>query len=343
LFDLMHDSVYVEFTMVVFSLGISVLAALGANSLLRRPILSSAVLVITFLDLMLAGSGKIMNASSLDAEPGIAYSQFGGNHELMDGIRQRLNQTSPPARFDLYNDFTGWVTTTPITQLPSANGNDPFALYRLMQVRLLFSTGERWGRFYQVTRPDSPILDLLNVQVLLSMTPVPENPKFLKAAEFPGHAIYESSSALPRFFLVSDVARAEDMADAVRQLGAPAFNPARVAVVEQGTAEHFADGASGTVRIVEYSPSEVRLQVESAQPRYLVTSEANYPGWRAFLDGHMCPISMTNIAFRGLPVPAGNHEVVFRFRPAILLWSAGVSILACLALAWLMFAGLWHN
>jgi hypothetical protein len=306
-------------------------------------LLAAAVLVITFLDLMLAGSGKIMNASSLDAEPGISYSQFGGNRELMDGIRQRLNQTSPPARFDLYNDFTGWVTTTPITRLPSANGNDPFALYRLMQVRLLFSTGERWGRFYQVTRPESPILDLLNVKVLLSMTSVPENPKFLKAAELPGQAIYESSSALPRFFLVSDVARAVDMEDAVRQVGAPGFKPAKVAIVEQGTAAHFPDGASGTVRIVEYAPSEVRLQVESAHPRYLVTSEANYPGWRAYVDGLERPISMTNVAFRGLPVPAGNHDIVFQFQPAILLWSAGVSILACVTLAWLMLAGLWHN
>jgi len=52
---------------------------------------------------------------------------------------------------------------------------------------------------------------------------------------------------------------------------------------------------------------------------------------------------MTDVAFRGLPVPAGNHEVVFRFWPTILLWSASVSALACLALAWLVFASLWHN
>ena len=342
-FDLVHDSVYVEFTMVVFSLGIAVLAGLGANSLLRRPLLFGAVLVITFLDLTFAGSGKIMNATSVDAEPGISYSQFGGSRALMDTIRQRLYQSSPPARFDLYSDFTGWVTTTPITQLPSANGNDPFALYRLMQVRLLFCNGERWGRFYQVTRPDSSILDLLNVRLLLSMIPVPENPKFVKAVDLPGRAIYENRSALPRFFLAPNVTRAEDMADAVRQLGSPAFDPAKVAVVEQGTATHFPDGAGGVVRVIEYAPSEIKLRVESTQPRYLVSSEVNYPGWRAFIDGQERPISMTNVAFRGLPVPTGNHEVVFRFWPTILLWSAGVSALACLALAWLVFAGLWHN
>jgi hypothetical protein len=342
-FDLVHDSVYVEFTMVVFSLGIAVLAALGANSLLRRPQFFAAALAIIFLDLTLAGSGKIMNASPVDAEPGISYSQFGGSRELMDWIRARLNQSSPPARFDLYNDFTGWVTTTAITGLPSANGNDPFALYRFMQVRLLFCKGERWGRFYQVTRPDSPILDLLNVKLLLSMTPVPENPKFIKAADLPGRIVYESRSALPRFFLVANVARAEDMADAVRQLGSPAFDPSQVAVVEQGTAAHFPDGAGGAVRIEQYEPSEVRLQVEATEPRYLVSSEVNYPGWRAFVDGRELPISTTNVAFRGLPVPMGKHEVVFRFFPRILAWSAGVSGLACLVLGWLVFAGLWHN
>jgi len=105
-----------------------------------------------------------------------------------------------------------------------------------------------------VTRPDSPILDLLNVRLLLSMSAVPENLKFVKAVDLPGRAIYENRSALPRFFLVPNILRAEDMADAVRQLGSPAFDPAKIAVVEQGTTAHFPDGADAAVRIVEYSP-----------------------------------------------------------------------------------------
>jgi hypothetical protein len=329
----------VEFTMVVFSLGLAVLAGLGAGSLTWRPRYFAVLLVAAFVDLTLAGSGKIMNATPLQEEPGISHAQFGGSSELMDWIRQRLGQSSPPARFDLYNDFTGWVTTTSITGLPSANGNDPFALYRFMQVRLLFCKGERWGRFYMVSRPDSRILDLLNVRLLLSMTPVPENPKFVKAADLPGRVAYENSSPLPRFFLVSNVTRAEDMADAVRKLGSPEFDPAKSAVVEQGTAAHYPEATSAEVRIAEYSPSEVKLRVETSAPRYLVTSEVNYPGWLAFLDGQEQPILMTNAAFRGLAVPAGNHEIVFRFRPVILLWSAGVSAIAFLVLSWL----LWHN
>lgn len=334
-FDLSHDSVYVEFCMSVFSLGIAVLAALGANLLPPKALLSSALLAVTFFDLALAGSGKIMNASSVDAEPGITYSQYSGSRELMDWIRQRLYQSSPPARFDLYNDFTGWVTTASMSQLPTANGNDPFALYRFMQVRLLFTTGERWGRFYQVSRPGSPILDLLNVRLLLSVTPVPENSKFVKARDLPGSSVYVNDAALPRFFLVPNVERAENMADAIRKLASPAFDPRNLAVVEQGTTAHFPDGATA-LGIVEYANSRVALRTVSDQPRYLVTSEVNYPGWRAWMDGQELPILMTNAAFRGLPVPAGKHEVVFRFQPAILWWSAAVSGIALLAVAWLL-------
>jgi len=48
----------------------------------------------------------------------------------------------PPSRIDLYDDWNGWATTAALTELPTANGNDPFALYRFVQVRLLFTQGD---------------------------------------------------------------------------------------------------------------------------------------------------------------------------------------------------------
>lgn len=335
-FDLTHDSVYVEFTMAVFSFGIAILAGLGAGALLRNPLLAALIIAITFLDLTLAGSGTIMNASSVAAEPGVSRAQFGGSRELLDWIRNDLDQWSPPARFDLYNDFTGWVTTTPIIRLPSANGNDPFALYRFMQVRLAFCKGERWGRFYQVSRLESPVLDLLNVQLLLSITPIPENARFTKAAGLPGRIAYVNHNALPRFFLVRNTERAEDMADAVNRLRSPEFDPKGIAIVEQESTTHYPPVAGGSVRVIDYQPNRVVVGVESPQPRFLVTSETNYPGWRAWIDRREYPIVMTNVAFRGLPIPAGKHEVEFRFHPPILLWSAAISVLALMILGALL-------
>jgi len=59
-----------------------------------------------------------------------------------------------------------------------------------------------------------------------------------------------------------------------------------------------------------------------------VTSESNYPGWRAYLDGRKQRIFLTNVAFRGLPVPAGRHQIEMRFSPAIRWRGAAVSAVA---------------
>jgi hypothetical protein len=126
----------------------------------------------------------------------------------------------------------------PLTEVPSANGNDPFALARLIQVRLAFCDGERWGRWYEVNSLDSPVLDLVNVGYVLSREPLGEErlrqANFRHAAELPGRHVYENTEVLPRFFLVSRVRRAATMEEAVRILHAADFQPRVEAVVEGG-------------------------------------------------------------------------------------------------------------
>ena len=46
------------------------------------------------------------------------------------------------------------------------------------------------------------------------------------------------------------------------------------------------------------------------------------------MNGREQEIFYTNVAFRGLPVPAGRHKVVMRFAPTILSYSAAVSAIA---------------
>jgi hypothetical protein len=334
--NLFGDWMYVEFLMIGFSLGIAVLAALGVNAFLQKPAYSIALLIVTFIDLTLAGSGRPMNTASVDAEPHINHTTFAGSKELLDRMREFVNVSSPPDRFDTYNDAVGWVTTAAMTELPTANGNDPFALHRLMQVRLLFTGGERWGRYYQVSRLDSPILDLLNVRYLLSQTPLPPNSKFVYVADLPGRKLYENRTALPRFFLVPNVQPVDSLSKAIERMRPADFDPSNVAVVENGAGMHSAGNTPEAVQVIEYRPNEVVLKVETSEPRYLVTSEVNYPGWQAWVDTREQPIFMTNGAFRGLPLSSGKHLVVFRFRPSILMWSALVSGFACVILAVLL-------
>ena len=333
---IVRSSIYAEPAMAVFILGVALLAGLGAHRLFssRRAWMGAAAVVVVAAELTLVGSGLPMNAGSLDNEPGFGDNQFEGNAELLQGIRKLTGTTNPPGRIDTVDDSMNWAVAARFIGVPDANGNDPLALFRTVQVRRIFTGGERWGRYYEVADPDSNVLSLLNVRFLLSRTPV-ESEQFTKIAELPGRTVYENRSALPRFFLVGRIQQAANPEQAIAFLQSQEFDPRSIAVVEGAVAfsEPARDEPAGTVRVVDYRSPRVVLDVESPQQAFLVTSEAHYPGWRAFLDGVETPIAMTNAAFRGLPVPAGRHRVEMRFEPAILARSAAVSITGLVLLA----------
>ncbi len=321
-----------EFALAVFVLSMAVMAGLGAEQFLRRPPLQYAAVAIIALDLTLVGSGRAMNAFPIAIEPGVAHHHFDGHPEILNGVREVIHRTDPPARIDTLGDSLNWAMSAPLMKIPSANGNDPFALARLIQVRLAFCEGERWGRWYEVSWLDSPVLDLVNVGAVLSRDPLDAaqvaQARFVEAPEVPGHHIYENTEVLPRFFLVGRVRRAGEMAEAVKILHSAEFDPRNEAVVE-GDFE-FADSldaGAGDVRVVEYSPRRVVLETDSPAPAFLVTSENHYPGWNASIDGEKRPLYYTNVSFRGLPVPAGRHEIEMHFDPPILKYSGGISLL----------------
>lgn len=48
---------------------------------------------------------------------------------------------------------------------------------------------------------------------------------------------------------------------------------------------------------------------------YLVVSDTHTPGWHATVDNEDAPIFVADVAFRGIVVPSGDHEVVFSYNP----------------------------
>lgn len=337
-----RNGLHPEYTLPAFILGMAMLAGLGAHHFLRkRRRLAYPLVAFAALDLILVSSGRPMNRASLRQEPGVTHNSMHGSALDVQRMRLLADRTFPPARIDSLDATQDWAMSAPLLELPSANGNDPMALSRAIQVRLAFCQGERWGTYYQVSgsKLDSPVLGLVNLRYLLSAKPVApavlERAGFAEVALLRAGHVYENQGVLPRFFLVGRIRRAAGMQEAVGWLHSREFNPRSEAVVE-GPAElpGGTGAAPGQVRVLEYQPRQVVLEVDSPAPAFLVTSETHYPGWRAFIDGREWPIYYTNVAFRGLAVPAGRHRVLMRFSPTLLRRSAAVS-----ALAWLSLLG----
>ncbi len=333
----LQSAVYPEEFLALFTMGMAVLAGLGSQECTQRfsrGILGFLLLAMTAADCIGVSSSRPMNTVSTLREPGVSFEQFDGSRELLARMRALTSQTVPPARIDTVNDSLNWSYAAPLIEIPTANGDDPFALVRYMQVRLsLAKNGARWGRYYQVSIPESPVLSLLNVRYLLSRTPV-SSAAVVKIGDVPGGAVYENPRVLPRFFLVNRIERVADMEQGLAVLRSTRFRPGDFAVVEG--APPFEDQSTSEdnppVRVVLYTPRRAVIETEARRPAFLVTSETYYAGWRGYVDGKEQRLFLTNVAFRGLPVPAGRHRIEMRFGPSVLWRGLGISALAGLGL-----------
>jgi hypothetical protein len=316
-----------EFLMPNFTLSLAVLSGLGTGWYLKRRALACVAVAVIAVDLTAVGSGRPMNTASIAAEPGVTRTAFQGSEELLGKIRLLVHQARPPYRLDVIDDTPHWGMTAPLTRIPTGTGYDPMAPARVIRLRLAFARGERWGATYAVEDLASPALDLANIRYLLSRNPVAESrlaaAKFRHVADLPGRRVYENLEVLPRFYLVGRVRPAESLEEAAQALRDSALDPRAEAIVEGRL--RLAGGAGGQVKVISYRENGFELEVEAPQAAYLVTSETHYPGWKAWVDGREAPLYYTNVAFRGLPVPAGRHRVVMRFAPGIVWIGAAIS------------------
>jgi hypothetical protein len=345
--DAMKGSLYAEFALCAFSLGMAVLAGLGAGQVLhgRQLWVQAAVVVIVASDLIAVSSGRPFNTVDEQVDPGIGYGHYASVPLIPAEIRRLTNQNVPPWRVDVMEGYADMATHGPLFEYPSANGNDPFALVRLMQVRLSFCQGVLWGRYYEIADPDSPVLKLMNVRYVIASHVLAKPGALHQMLELPGTHIYENPGVLPRFFLVNRVRRAANMDQALAMLRSRGFDARTEAIVEgplpdgvpSGTGSVMAPGVS--VRVLAYGARQFALETDAAAAAFLVTSETAYPGWHAWLDGQERAPLMTDVAFRGLPVPAGKHVVKMRFDPEILWRSAWVTLAACVALVLAVWFG----
>lgn len=88
----------------------------------------------------------------------------------------------------------------------------------------------------------------------------------------------------------------------------------------------------GVVAITQARLNEVVLQAEMAVPGFVVLADAYDVGWQATVDGQITAVYRANTVVRAVYVPAGSHEIVFRYRPLPFWVGAAGSGLALLGL-----------
>ncbi len=101
------------------------------------------------------------------------------------------------------------------------------------------------------------------------------------------------------------------------------FDPATTAIVDKRFAnllDDFEEGVdtTATVELTSYKPNELTYNFNSSRNELVVFSEIHYDkGWNVYVDGEQRSYLRANYVLRAMVVPAGNHEIVWKFEPMV--------------------------
>jgi hypothetical protein len=151
--------------------------------------------------------------------------------------------------------------------------------------------------------------------------------------------IYENLDVQPRAFLAHQAFVAADDEEALALMQSESFDPAtQVVLAQPAPGQSSQPSKQESVRVTHYAPERVEIAVQASVPVYLVLTDAWYPGWEATVDGEPVQVYRADLLFRAVSLEAGDHQVVFSFRPQSLRTGTAFSLVGLVTLIAAMFA-----
>jgi hypothetical protein len=120
----------------------------------------------------------------------------------------------------------------------------------------------------------------------------------------------------------------------IARLTDPTWNPLETAIV-LGQPESPPPGKREPAEIVSYKPNRVEIRARSDSGGVLMLNDRYDPKWEAFVDGKPAPVLRCNGVMRGVDFPAGEHTVVFLYRPQLAYFALDATATSALAV-WLL-------
>ncbi|MDY0101441.1 MAG: YfhO family protein [Lentimicrobium sp.] len=184
---------------------------------------------------------------------------------------------------------------------------------------------------HHISKRNPQVLNMLNTKYIIGMgeNRVPE--------------VQINMAALGNAWFVKEVNLVNNADEEIDAL--TAFFPENTAVVDKRFTSNlegftFKADSTASIELSEYQPNKLRYAFNSAVDQLTVFSEIYYDkGWNAYVDGKKVPHFRADYVLRAMVIPAGKHEIEFRFEPKVFMAGEKISFASSLLLI-LMMLGL---
>lgn len=161
----------------------------------------------------------------------------------------------------------------------------------------------------------------------------------------PGAAAIPNSYANDNAWFVDNfqmVANADEEIHAIANI-----DPRKTAVIDErfkAQTFDFTKDTSASIALTSYKPNALVYRSKTSTDQMAVFSEIYYnKGWKAFVDGVEVPHFRVDYVLRAMKVPAGEHEIEFKFVPEIYSTGKMVSTLSSILLLLLFASGFYYD
>jgi len=221
---------------------------------------------------------------------------------------QAVNVTQMPRMPADYKNFLGTV------------GRNPVRFWRLAAVGYVLAPEQIWEQLQR----DPALRDAFELRLAYNVAPAADGMGVTVSpalsAQSAQHVVLRFKQPGPRYALFAGAESCDDQ-EALRRLADPATPPFQKICIAPECATNVpqltGQGVAGQVASLGYRPGLFHLKTTSTQPALLRVAEKFDPDWKAWLDGRPVPPLRVDYIFQGVFVPAGTHDVVLKYAPAL--------------------------
>lgn len=170
------------------------------------------------------------------------------------------------------------------------------------------------------------------------------NTKYFIAEEQGQVFSYVNEDANGNAWFVRELEQLDSANAEIRALDSLETSIKAITTVSELSSQRFNVDSTTTITLTAHQPNKLTYTSTNANDGFAVFSEMFYGnGWVATIGAKEVPIQRVNYTLRGLQIPAGTHDIVFKFEPQVVQTGSRIALGSSVLFGLLLIGGIWFG